>query len=118
MTIRPRNGMDGGIDALAMQRNGNIVAAGYSATQSSWNQTLALARFKGGNDCVVPKVVGKLVGAARLALRKANCKAGTVRERLSSAIGINRVIAQSRKRGKRLPGGSSVNLVVSKGKRR
>jgi beta-lactam-binding protein with PASTA domain len=66
--------------------------------------------------CVVPKVVGLLLPAARTKIAKAHCRVGTISYRLAPAAG-NRVLAQSPHRGRRLESGSRVALIVGRGKR-
>jgi PASTA domain len=64
--------------------------------------------------CVVPRVQGKKVAAARRAIRRANCRVGRVRK-ARSLRPTGRVIRQTPRAGKRLPLGTKVNLVVSRG---
>lgn len=65
-------------------------------------------------QCVVPKVRQRSVKGAKKALRRANCKPGKVSRRFSGKA-EGKVIRGSRNRGKVLPAGSKVRLVVSKG---
>jgi len=67
--------------------------------------------------CLVPKLKGKLLKAARRALKTHNCSLGRVKHFFSSKVKKGRVISQRPKWGKRLKHGSKVNLVVSKGSR-
>ncbi len=64
--------------------------------------------------CVVPRVRGKKVAVARRVIRRAKCRVGRVR-RARSLRPTGRVIAQTPRAGKRLPLGTKVNLVVSRG---
>jgi len=66
-------------------------------------------------QCVVPKVKSRSVKAAKKALRKANCKPGKVTFRFSGNTDEGKVIRGSKSRGKLLPKGSRVKLVVSEG---
>jgi uncharacterized repeat protein (TIGR01451 family) len=76
----------------------------------------------GGNDsvqvvskqCVVPKLRTRRLKGAKKALRKANCKPGTVSHRHSGKA-KGKVIRGSKSRGKVLKAGSKVKLVVSSG---
>lgn len=68
--------------------------------------------------CVVPNVRGKTLPAARKAIRQARCRVGRIERRFSSRAKAGRVMAQAPRAGRRLPAGTRVNLVVSKGKRR
>jgi photosystem II stability/assembly factor-like uncharacterized protein len=65
--------------------------------------------------CVVPKLVGKKLAAARTALQKAHCALGKVtKKRSTKKKGI--VIRQSARRGTTKPEGYRVNVTVSKGR--
>jgi len=66
--------------------------------------------------CVVPKVKGKTLAAAKRAITKAHCSLGKVK-RATSVRKKGTVIAQSPPPGKRLAKGSKVNVVLSRGKR-
>lgn len=68
--------------------------------------------------CVVPKVKGKKLRAAKRALRKAHCSPGKVTKAFSRSVKKGRVISQKPKPGKKLPAGSKVKLKVSKGKKK
>lgn len=65
-------------------------------------------------QCVVPKLKKRRVKAAKKALRKANCKPGKVSRRFSGKA-EGKVIRGSKNRGKVLPAGSKVRLIVSRG---
>jgi PASTA domain len=64
--------------------------------------------------CVVPRVRGKKLAAARRAIRRAKCRVGHVRKTRSQRPS-GRVLAQTPRPGKRLALGTKVNLVVSRG---
>lgn len=64
--------------------------------------------------CVVPRVRGKKLAAARRTIRRANCRVGRVRKARSQRP-RGRVLAQTPRPGKRLALGTKVNLVVSRG---
>ena len=67
--------------------------------------------------CTVPRVVGKRLASAQLAIKARNCSTGKVRQALSrTKKGV--VIAQNPKPGLVLPPNSRINLVVSRGRRR
>jgi len=68
--------------------------------------------------CVVPKVLGKTLPKAKAAIKKNHCRTGKVTRAYSKRFKRGRVIVQKPKAGKRLPAGSKVRLVVSKGRRR
>jgi len=65
-------------------------------------------------QCVVPKLRTRSLKGAKKALRSANCKPGKVMRRFSGKA-EGKVIRGSKKRGKVLPAGSKVKLIVSKG---
>jgi hypothetical protein len=67
--------------------------------------------------CIVPKLKGKKVKAAKKALKKAGCKTGKVKKSFSGKVAKGRVIKQRTKPGKVLPSGAKVGLKVSKGEK-
>jgi len=64
--------------------------------------------------CVVPKLKGKTVAAAKRALKAANCRAGSVTRRKARASKRGRVLGQSPAAGTKLASGGKVALVVGK----
>jgi hypothetical protein len=68
-------------------------------------------------DCVVPKLKGKTLKAAKRALRAHDCSAGTIKRAFSNRVKKGRVISQKPKPRKRLKHGAKVKLTVSKGKK-
>ena len=68
--------------------------------------------------CAVPNVKGKTLRTARSALAKGRCRLGRVTRAYSVRVRIGRIVAQSRRPGVRLPRGTRVNVVVSRGRRR
>jgi serine protease AprX len=68
--------------------------------------------------CVVPNVKRKTVARARRMLVARRCVLGRVKRTYSARIKQGWVISQSRRPGLRLPRGTRVNVVVSRGKRR
>jgi PASTA domain/Divergent InlB B-repeat domain len=65
--------------------------------------------------CVVPRVVGKTLKAARAALRRAFCSTGKVRRTASSKVRKGHVVSQRPKPHTKLTHQAKVNLVVSRG---
>ena len=63
--------------------------------------------------CLVPRLRGLRLRGARRALRRANCRLGTVRRRASRRT-PGTVIAQGRRAGRRLPAGSPVSVVLAR----
>jgi uncharacterized repeat protein (TIGR01451 family) len=66
-------------------------------------------------QCVVPKLRKRGLKGAKKALRKANCKPGKVSRRFSGKAKEGKVVRGGKSRGKVLPAGSKVKLVVSRG---
>jgi uncharacterized delta-60 repeat protein len=100
-------------DALVRQPDGKLVAAGYTVNGTAFN--FALARYSGDDVCVVPKVKGKTLKAAKRGIRKAHCSVGKVTKAFSGKVKKGRVISQKPRPGKKLAVGSKVKLKVSKG---
>jgi subtilisin family serine protease len=66
--------------------------------------------------CVVPRVTGKTLAAARSALTRSHCALGRVTKR-RSRIRRGRVVTQSVRTGTRRPRGFRVGVTVSRGRR-
>jgi len=75
----------------------------------------ATARFN--PLCVVPKVKGKKLAAAKSAIKRAHCSVGKVTKAFSARVKKGRVISQKPSPGKKLAAGSKVKLKVSKGRK-
>jgi hypothetical protein len=67
--------------------------------------------------CVVPNVKRKTVARARRLLASRRCALGRIKRVYSIKVKKGRIISQSRRAGVRLPRGTRVNVVVSRGKR-
>lgn len=68
----------------------------------------------GAQRCVVPKLAGKKLSAARRALAKAHCKVGRVTRKKGKKANRGRVLSTSPKAGTVKPAGAKVGLVVGK----
>ena len=66
-------------------------------------------------SCRVPAVVGRTLVVAKAGIRKAHCRVGSVRYVRSTARQKNRVVSQRPTRGRKLPNGGRVHLVVGRG---
>jgi PASTA domain/Divergent InlB B-repeat domain/Rax2 C-terminal beta propeller domain len=75
----------------------------------------AAFRFKA---CVVPRVTGKTLKAARRTIRDHGCHVGHVRHAFSTKVKRGHVISQKPKPHARRKHGAKVNLIVSRGKKR
>jgi uncharacterized delta-60 repeat protein len=107
-----------GAEALAVQRDGKLVAAG--STYDGSDSNFALVRYLGSPPqaaCVVPKLKGKTLRAAKRSLTKAHCAVGKLTRSFSAKVKKGRVIASKPKPGKTLAQGAKVRLQVSKGKK-
>jgi DNA-binding beta-propeller fold protein YncE len=69
-----------------------------------------------GPRCVVPRLKGKTLTAAKAALKSAGCATGSIRRARSRTVPKGRVISQRPAAGARLAAGAKVNLVVSRGR--
>jgi hypothetical protein len=77
-------------------------------------QTFAYEAPPAAPKCVVPKLRGKKLSAARKALRKAQCKTGKVKKLKGARVGSGKVSRQSAKPGAKLPAGTKVNLTLAR----
>ena len=67
--------------------------------------------------CVVPRLKGKTLAAAKRALKSAHCGVGKVTKKSSARVKKGQVISQTPAPRKHLAVGTPISLVVSKGKR-
>jgi beta-lactam-binding protein with PASTA domain len=67
--------------------------------------------------CRVPKVVGTEVASAKAKIKQRHCRTGNVRYAYSRKRKKGIVISQTRQPGQILPAGSSISLIVSRGRR-
>jgi uncharacterized repeat protein (TIGR01451 family) len=96
--------------------NLSLKVASASPDPSSGNNT-ATAETRVRAPCVVPNVRGRRLPAAKRALAAAHCRTGKVTRRYSRTVKKGRVIAQDEPPGTRLAPGTTVDLVVSRGRR-
>lgn len=68
--------------------------------------------------CLVPRVRGKTLRAARTAIVRNRCRVGRIERRFSTRMRAGRVVSQRPRAGARLAAGTRIHLVVSKGARR
>jgi uncharacterized delta-60 repeat protein len=103
------------VNALALQRDGKIVAAGSAVVGGK--ERFALARYMGSYTCHVPRVKGKLLRVAKRKIRRAHCSVGRVKRAYSSEVEKSHVISQRPKAGSRRPDRAKIRLAISKGRR-
>jgi len=82
------------------------------------NPTTVARRIVIAEPCVVPRVVGMTLAAARAAIARSHCRTGKVTRARSTTVRTGSVLSQRPKAGTLLPNGGRVNLVVSRGRRR
>ncbi len=68
--------------------------------------------------CLVPRVVGRTLAVARRLVTRGHCAVASVRRRYSNRVRRGRVIASKPLPGQRLPEGTPVLLLVSRGHKR
>ncbi|HKD94723.1 MAG TPA: PASTA domain-containing protein [Gaiellaceae bacterium] len=68
------------------------------------------------NPCVVPRLKGKTLPAAKLSIESHDCSVGRIRHVASQRVTRDHVISQHPKPGRQLPLGAKVSLVVSTGR--
>jgi hypothetical protein len=68
-------------------------------------------------QCVVPKVKGKSLAAAKRAIKAHSCRVGKIERVFSRAVKNGHVVSQKPHPGRHLRKGSKVNVNVSKGRR-
>jgi PASTA domain-containing protein/List-Bact-rpt repeat protein/subtilase family protein/predicted actin-binding protein/WD40 repeat protein len=78
--------------------------------------TTITATFDRPIQCVVPRVKGKTLKAAKHTLRARHCPVGKITYKASKTVPKGKVISQSPRARKFLRKGAKVSLVVSKGK--
>jgi Pro-kumamolisin, activation domain/PASTA domain/IPT/TIG domain/Divergent InlB B-repeat domain len=79
------------------------------------SETLGLTAKFTLKNCVVPRVVGKALAAAKRALKARFCAVGKVTEVFSGKVAKGKVTSQRPKAGTRLRHGGKVSLTVSRG---
>jgi uncharacterized repeat protein (TIGR01451 family) len=87
-----------------------------SPDPASGNNT-ATAETAVRSPCIVPNVRGRRLAAARRSLAAAHCRAGKVTRKYSRTVRKGRVVSQDERPGARLAPGTTVDLVVSRGRR-
>jgi hypothetical protein len=90
-------------------------AAGSVRAESAPRTVVTGPRAPARVRCIVPRLRLKTVPAARRALNRARCRLGRV-SRVRSRVRRGRIVSQSRRAGRRLPVGTRVNVVVSRGR--
>ena len=115
-----------GVTLTATPESGSVFSgwSGACSGTGACNVTMSQARsvtatftLQGSAPvCLVPKLKGKTLAAARGALTSAHCATGKVTKKFSR-VKKGRVISQRPAPGTSLAAGAKVNLVISKGKK-
>jgi hypothetical protein len=92
-----------------------VQAAVHEREEGTWSAPTYLSA-PAPRPCVVPRVVGKALARAKAAVKRRDCSVGRISYRRSTEVRRGRVLAQRPKAGARLRAGSSVRLVVSRGR--
>jgi len=66
--------------------------------------------------CVVPRVVGKTLAAAKIAIKAKHCRVGLITRVRSTRIARGRVVSTTPRAGVRKPNGTKVKIYVSRGR--
>jgi hypothetical protein len=89
-------------------------SAGHDGTIADFDD-FSLAGPTSTAKCIVPKLKGLTLGAAKQKLRNAGCAVGAVKKRKSSSVHKGRVVSSSPGKGSQRSAGTKVALVVSSG---
>jgi hypothetical protein len=98
---------------LAQADAGKAIQCRVTATGAGGSVTAESAPGVSADACIVPKLVGKSLAAARKALAKANCSLGKTMKR-SSDKKPGTVLSSSPAKGTNLPAGAKVALTLAK----
>jgi len=90
-----------------------LAMPGFGAASAQAKVKLSGSSFASG--CTVPRVTGHSLSYARYKIVQAGCRVGKITFRLDAKVTKNHVISQRPVARKRLPRGTRVNMVVSKG---
>ena len=107
--------LSAGMCTLDANQGGNSDYTPAPTTTQSFMVSVVAKKNK--ELCVVPKLRGKRLAAAKKALTKAHCSLGKIKKRTSSTMPKGRVISSKPKAASRLPAGTGIALTVSRGKR-
>jgi hypothetical protein len=101
------------INAAAVQF-GPVAAGPVSVTFNYPTNSTSGNSSSGNGGCVVPKLKGRKLKAARKSLKKADCGVGKITRRHGRSSRRGRVVGQRPKAGTHEPAGAKVDLVVGK----
>ncbi|MDQ2980776.1 MAG: PASTA domain-containing protein [Actinomycetota bacterium] len=116
----PTQTVAGGITDVAVSANltgllpGRTYHYRLAATNGDGSAVGADATFRTLFECVVPRLKGKQLAAAKKLLRRAHCRLGKVTRKQVLRGKTGRVLSQKPKAGTRKPAGFKVRVVLSK----
>jgi hypothetical protein len=111
-TLSPKSGSSTAFKAGSTPRSGSVVASiGAISGRASVKVAAQLP------PCIVPRLRGRTLLAARRAVKRRHCVLGRVRRAYSPVIRRGRVLSQRPAPGVRRPHGTKVNLTISRGPR-
>ena len=103
---------------VTARRAGLLTLTAAATTEASDpvpDNNIARAQTTVRAPCIVPRVVGKTLAAARRAIARAHCSTGRITRASSARVAKGRVIAQRPAPRTRRPSLAKVDLVVSRG---
>jgi hypothetical protein len=92
------------------------VSGGHWLCAQSWRSSSSVSVPYVANSCLVPRLVGLRLRAARTAIEDARCSLGSLK-RVHSKRPAGTVLGQRLEPKRRLPEGTTIGLVISKGPR-
>jgi Tol biopolymer transport system component len=101
---------------IVFTRPGVLAESLYLVEADGTNERALTAPAPPPARCVVPKLAGKTLAAAKTLLKKANCKAGKVTRARSAKVKKGLVVSSKPKAGTSAAAGTAVALVVSRGR--
>jgi hypothetical protein len=99
---------------VKLRLGANTISA--SATNVAGNVGSASVTLTYQPLCVVPKLRGKTLHAARVALRRAHCRVGKIHRVRSHRVRKGRILSSAPRAGAHRRAGAKVSLVVSRGR--
>jgi hypothetical protein len=100
--------------SVALHPGSNVISV--SAANEAGNGAAAAVSVTYTPRCIVPRLRGKKLAAARTALRRARCRVGMVRSVRSRRVRRGRVISSKPRTGTMRRPGSTVGLLISLGR--
>ena len=98
--------------------NGKTMKGGWTSNHSqsgTWTATRTSAPPPSPRKCVVPKLAGHTLPAAKHAVRAAHCGIGKVSMKPSGKVPKGQMLSWKPGTGSKHPAGTKVNLTVSRG---